>query len=75
MVSQGNISNEIRAEILRRSAGAATMCEVGSAVADALVDGQVQLNSVSLDEVKGLLCEAVKTANLSPADLSGREPC
>ncbi len=64
MVSERNISNEIRAEILRRSADASTMCEVGSAVAYALVDGQVQLDRVTLDEVKSVLGEAIKRANL-----------
>lgn len=70
MVSQSSISNEIRADVLRRSVDASTMCEVGSAVTYALVDGQVQLDCVSVDEVKGLLCDAIKTANLSDADLA-----
>ncbi len=69
MDSQSNISNEIRAEVLRRSAGASTMREVGNAVAYGLVDGQVQLDCLSLDEVRGLLSEAVKTANLPTTGL------
>ena len=70
MVTESTISQEIRSEILRRSANASTMHEVGSAVAYALVDGQVQLDRVSLDEVKSVFGEAIRLSKLA----AGTEP-